>query len=466
MPRIYLDSNVFSNLRVPKDPHHMLLKELLEKYKHNITVVFSHAHIRDKKNDPSEMKFEDFRCMETLVQDNYISYHAIEQRTSFYLATPKMVFDDEVDESLDELLNFFDPSVDDDQQIVAFKNHLASALEMSEIKVEEIMLESGVEKEMLDRLFNGKDGNPTLLDVTKGVANLTKDMISDGSTYKNLRVLIENGLGQQLGEVKQAKLDLNDAFKNSFFQKTFVEFVKDSIHVKDKTQIPYYDFYTLSYHVLDILGISKEKLGKKNRYRNLLNDALHSYYARYCDVLVTNDKRLYDKSSILYHMYEVPTQIVTVEECNKLLQDLGEDTDQDYRWLFTKINYDLKHSKRELIAQLDSGGEVYRLEEISRYFNFFDVFLVEVTEGAIRYILCKSDTSYLSEPNFREMGKIIDRMVNIFGPDSNGQGSFSFAEETKGMKPIHRTWLLESITITLGQESLNEKFSLVLMFPS
>ncbi|MBG6233503.1 putative nucleic acid-binding protein [Pedobacter sp. CAN_A7] len=37
MPRIYLDSNVFSNLRDPKDPAHLLLKELLEKYRDNVT---------------------------------------------------------------------------------------------------------------------------------------------------------------------------------------------------------------------------------------------------------------------------------------------------------------------------------------------------------------------------------------------------------------------------------------------
>jgi len=117
MPRIYLDSNVFSNLRDPKDQAHLLLKDKLETYKHNITLFFSYAHIRDKKNDTSIKKFEDFKFMETLVQDNYLSYHALNQNTSFYLATPKMVFDDEVDEPLDELLKFFEPSDDDDMQM-------------------------------------------------------------------------------------------------------------------------------------------------------------------------------------------------------------------------------------------------------------------------------------------------------------------------------------------------------------
>lgn len=95
------------------------------------------------------------------------------------------------------------------------------------------------------------------------MANLTKEMMTDGLTYKKLRNLIETGLGHQLDEMKQDKFTLNDAFKDSFFQKTFVEFINDSVSVKDKSKIPCYEFYTLSYHVLDMLGISKEKLGKK-----------------------------------------------------------------------------------------------------------------------------------------------------------------------------------------------------------
>jgi len=462
MPRIYLDSNVFSNLREPKDPAHQLLKERLESFKGNITLFFSHAHIRDKKRDTTHMKFEDFRFMETLVRDNYLSYHAINQCSSYYLATPKMVFDDEVDESLDELLNFFEPSDDDNAQIAAFKNHLSTALDMTEIQVEQNMLDAGVEKELIGQIFNGKDGNPSLLDITKGVTNLTKEIISDGLTYKNLRNLIETGLGSQLGEVKQDKFGLNDAFKNSFFQKTFVDFIKDSIYIKDKSRIPYYDFYMLSYQALDMLGISKDKIGKKNRYANLLNDALHSYYARYCDVLVTNDKGLREKSSILYSMYDVATHIVTVDEFNELIQDIGMDTDTNHDYFFKKIIYDLGNAERKLLSKLDSGTEIFRLEQISCFFNFFDVFLVEVNEQSDRYILCKSDTSYLSEPNFREMGKIIDRLINIFGTDIYGQALFNFENETASDHTIYRQWQLENISVRLGQEPLTEKFSLVI----
>jgi hypothetical protein len=92
MSRIYFDSNVFSNLRKREQPKYMALKEAIEKYKNNLIFVFSHAHIRDKINDTSNFKFEDFAYMKDLVDDNYLSYHAIEKNTCFYLANPHEVF--------------------------------------------------------------------------------------------------------------------------------------------------------------------------------------------------------------------------------------------------------------------------------------------------------------------------------------------------------------------------------------
>lgn len=461
MARIYLDSNVFSNLRNPKDDSHRLLKRLLENYHRNMSFHFSNAHIRDKKKDNSEFKFEDFKFMETLVQDNYLSYHPIKGHTSFYLATPQMAFEDESIDSIDDLLSFFDPNEKDEDLMDSLKNHLTSVLDMNEIKVEQTLIDSGIEKETIDKIFTGKEGTPSLLDISKNIAHLSRDIISDGLTYRNLRNLINNGFSGDMTKFKDNKFGLNEAFKDSFFQKTFVDFIKDSIHVENKTRIPYYNFYMLSYQVLDILGISKEKLKKNNGFGNILNDALHSYYARYCDILVTNDKGLMEKSSILYNMYEVSTLILTVEEFNELLPEIGLNTDETPEYFFKKLNYDIQNSKRTFHAYTEKGNEILRLDEISVYFNFFDVILEEILENSRRYILCKSDTSYLSEPNYRETERIINRLIILFGDDSEGSKEFVFERETlAGSKPIERRWDFGQILIHLGTEKLTSKFSL------
>ncbi len=94
MARIYFDSNVFSGLKNATQTKYFDLKEAIAKYKDNFVFVFSHAHIRDKINDNTNFKFEDFEYMKTLVEDNYLSYHLLEKRTTFYLATPSQVFND------------------------------------------------------------------------------------------------------------------------------------------------------------------------------------------------------------------------------------------------------------------------------------------------------------------------------------------------------------------------------------
>ncbi len=92
MARIYFDSNVYSNLRRGEDSKYIALENAITKHKGNLVFVFSHAHIRDKINDSSNFKYDDFEYMKKWVGDNYLSYHLLEKKTSFYLANPLDVF--------------------------------------------------------------------------------------------------------------------------------------------------------------------------------------------------------------------------------------------------------------------------------------------------------------------------------------------------------------------------------------
>lgn len=70
---------------------------------------YSHAHLLDLKNDKSDIKKDDLAFMETLVGDNYLSHHALEKRTSCYLAKPLEAFADiEQDDMPISFSNLFD----------------------------------------------------------------------------------------------------------------------------------------------------------------------------------------------------------------------------------------------------------------------------------------------------------------------------------------------------------------------
>src|ERR1035437_1878952 len=104
MERIYFDKQIFSHLFKSSD---LIYKELLSslyRSKNNFLYCYSHAHLLDLKNDKTDIKYKELEFIETIVNDNYLSYHAIEKRTSCYLAKPLEAFKD-VDEE-DESISF------------------------------------------------------------------------------------------------------------------------------------------------------------------------------------------------------------------------------------------------------------------------------------------------------------------------------------------------------------------------
>ena len=357
MARIYFDSNVFSNLRNGSQEKFVALREKIEKYKENFVFFFSHAHIRDKINDKTNFKFEDFEFMATLVGNNYLSYHALDKRTSFYLATPSEVFED----------------------------------------------------------------NDALLDV---------DFLMGGQ-YKELRSLIEAG-GKDLPYAVDTKTYiLSELFKDGVIQDKFFDFIKDSLYHKDKNHIPYYDFYLHAYSVLDILGFSKDKLNKKNSYNNVFNDSLHSYYARYCDYLVSDDEGLRKKSSLLYVKYEISTKILSVEDFLLIIDTLGAPTDSNVMSFFNKLGNDLI-SGALISTSEENGIKTYAIKPKERYFNFFDLILALKNENDDIYIfLSKADDHLLAQPNYKEKEMTTNRVFKMFSEDLGRRGVFDWEPEKK-----------------------------------
>lgn len=369
MARIYFDSNVFSNLKKGNQEKYITLRDAINRYKKNLVFFFSHAHIRDKINDTTNFKYEDFEYMKTLVDNNYLSYHALEKRTSHYLATPREVFDDD----------------------------------------------------------------DALLDVN----------FLMGGAYKELRSLIETGgKGMQIpaGNKMYAQDEL---FKDGKIQDNFFEYIKDSLYHKDKENIPYYDFYLHAYSVLDILSFSKDKLSKKNSYNNVFNDSQHSYYARYCDYLVSDDEGLRRKSSLLYDKYGIMTQILTVDDFLQIIDEVGTSTDTNVMRFFNKLGKDLL-SGIIVSDSNEDGVQTYILKPQIKYFNFFDLVVVIINENSEVYVfLSKDDIHLLSQPNYKETGMVTDRVIEIFSEDMTGKNVFIFESEVKEIeigKWLGRYW--------------------------
>jgi hypothetical protein len=466
MLRIYLDTNVFSNLKSNKTELYQELNELIVQYKSNISFYFSQAHIRDKRNDTSDKKFEDFDFMESLVEDNYIAYDPIEKHSSSYLTTPGQVHKDDKDDSVKTILNdFWESDEHDTFEIILLKDALRKMMEMIQVPISIPDFEQLPEEQrgLMEKMLPINKESANLLDWMDQLGNFNEEMFKDNQTYRSLRKMIDEGLNNGKYTTNEGT-DFNEAFKDSLFKKTFEDFVKDSLHHKDKTQIPFYDFYLQSYNTLDMLGISKDKVNRGNGFGNMFNDSLHSYFAHYCDVLVSSDKGLRIKSQALYNLYNIDTKILTVEEFIDELKNFGKPTEDNMKDFFDKFTSDYENSERINFTKTNTGYH-YTLAINNRYLNAFDEIL-ELIHDEKRYIfLLKKKTHLLSSFNYREEGMVVNKALQIFGEDTFKIGEFNFKKEVKEIennKWKGRYWNFGSINMSLEHNHVVKQFTLVI----
>ncbi|MFT4611472.1 MAG: hypothetical protein ACJA1H_002617 [Glaciecola sp.] len=93
MVRIYFDKQIFSHLFKQEKSQYVILLEKIRKQKASL-FCYSHAHLLDLKNDKTDIKYSELEFIDSIVNDNYLSYHEIKKKTSCYLARPLVAFAD------------------------------------------------------------------------------------------------------------------------------------------------------------------------------------------------------------------------------------------------------------------------------------------------------------------------------------------------------------------------------------
>jgi hypothetical protein len=466
MPRIYLDTNVFSNLRANSLPKFQQLNRLLDARKGRLSIYFSIAHIRDKRKDYSEHKFLDFDFMESLTADNYLAYHPVDRKTDFYIATPKMVYDDDCPEDeYSSIIDFFEPSENDDELMKSLKSLFSSIFQAMPTGVDPSVFQDlpDEQKKLISNFLPMKEG-ATMLDMIKSMTVFSEDLHTDGHLYKQLRTMVDQGLNNGLVTLN-GEVDFNEALKDTELKQTFFDYVKSITYNKDKDNIPYYDFYQLAYNMLDVLGISKDKISKKNTLGNLQNDGMHAYFARYCDYFITDDKTTISKTKAMSNLLGISTSVLTVDEFNELLPDLVSAERDDWGMLKKKLLWDLNNSQRKE-AESFGDSKIQRLAPNHRYLDFFDS-VIEVTESNRHKIIAfKEVSNLLSSPSYSECQKIIEYALLAIGEDNEEKLFLDYHLQKEDIDLSRRWTSYKDFIIELDyQEELYGNYGLAFIFP-
>ncbi len=158
---------------------------------------------------------------------------------------------------------------------------------------------------------------------------------------------------------------------------------------------------------------------------------MHSYYAQFCDFLVTEDTGLKQKSSILYKHFNASTQILTVDDFLLAVDSIGSNTENGLLDFFNNLANDIGESP---IVNTDSeeSPSVFAIVPQHKYFNFFDLLeVVNLSDEGFYIFLSKVRINHLSGAIFRERQLIIDKMLMLFGKDLYKGTSFDFEKEVK-----------------------------------
>ena len=471
MIRVYLDTNVFSYLKNSTDPAIQNFHASLKKYKSTLLYCYSHGHLLDFKQDKSDKKFADLDFIETLADDNYISYNGMDKYTSCYLAKPREAFEGLGEDTKIDFKSIFDIDtsilpIEQQEQFANAKNLLFNQEFDLGFMAANPMPDDA--KQALSKFLPVTKSKFTFLELTEQFMQLYDVMNEDKTAYKDLRNYLDKNLNNGKFVVDDNNTDFNHDLKNSMLKKTFVEFVNNTLNSDGKKQVADYDFHVQAYTSLDLLGISKDP-SRKARFRNIFNDGMHSYYGAFCDYVVSSDEDFIKKTKALYKLIDLKTEVVSLNEFMQSIDIIANIEEKDLTTFIQVLKVDI--SKGIVLSSKPSlryNRHTTTIKPFHLYLSYFNK-MEHMSEPNFDYIVFTNQRhNYSNFVFYKEFEAVTNKAAKLFGDDLNFKGQFNYENERT---EIHdntwqgRHWRLGEIDIALEINEGTKKFNLILVIP-
>lgn len=439
MERIYFDKQIFSHLFKGEKDEYIRLLDYLYQNKEMFLFCYSHGHLLDLKNDKTDIKYRELEFIETLVKDNYLSYHATDKRTSCYLARPIEAFRDI--EEQDEPISF--TSLFDDVDLSSLTEEQREQFEKAKDIFRNQKLDLGFSQigdlpndisAPLKKVLPIGVSSMTLMEWTEHFMSMLTSMEEDKSTYKGLRNVVDKYINNGKFSIEYDEIDFNDDLKNSVLQKSFIEYVNNNLNPNGDKEVTDYDFYTNAYVTLDLLGISKEP-SKTVKFKNVMNDGYHSYYGAFCDYVVSDDQGFLKKTKVMYKLLGIKTEVMHINDFIPFFSLLSKQTETTPNIFFKLLINDLKNgfvlNSKPSIKYNRLTTTIKPYHKYLGYFNLID----SIKENNQNYIYLYRKTKNYSYFNFfREFEGIINKAIRLFGVDYNNKNEFNWDTEIQEIK--------------------------------
>lgn len=474
MIRLYLDSNVFRQLKKTEQSDSQSLAQKIKAQSNRLLLFYSEAHMNDLNRDKSDKKFEDLEYMSQFVGTNYLSLKWGKEIVNSLIATPKEAFEsiqdidlqsDETDfnELLDnELLNGF-PELKKSLQTI--NEYLDAELVLD---LEKNLAKQPEEYRALwrDMLGDVKDVY-TRKELTEFASTMQFNLFEKPEVYKNMRrVALEKLQLVNKHNINIEADDFNELLANTSLERSFLDLVNATVEDLKLGLPKYYTVYTTAYNMLNSLGLDKES-NKKAKVTNTVSDANHSFFAAHCDYLVSDDAGMLLKSRALYKMFGISTKVLSFEEFERDFYSIAGVEELSFEHFLDSLKDDLRHGP--ILSERDSALYKRRYITIELAFNYFGYFnLMDVViddEIGSFIVLFNQRLNYSSFTSYKEMEGVTNNVVKLLGPDMDMKSEFQEEEieEIKNGKWEGRTWVIEDMTFMLEINAGTDKFDFLIL---
>lgn len=178
-----------------------------------------------------------------------------------------------------------------------------------------------------------------LIFVLDNLSEILKDKNMEVEIFKSLCKIEGERSMQDMQNINSS--DIFDYLNELFISKTNKNLTDTIFATLEKINgVNSKNYFLAEYLTLAFCGYSRDK---KRSILNIMTDALHSYYAMRCDVLVTKDDGMKKKAQAEFIRHNSPTKIITIDELHTFLES------EIYR------QYNLNYLRYEVVPKYSKG---------------------------------------------------------------------------------------------------------------
>jgi len=453
MLKLYLDWNVMSQI---KNGYDLELKSIIDNNS-NLFIPYSTSHIGDifssyTENGGNQHFIDsDLSFISKLTENKCLIYQGKDVLLDYI--NPKDLFYDRVrnkdnfkDLSFDSVFNLSDFDEESKVKIEPLLHQFKS------IPIDRLLTQTikdpNTTNHMKD-LFPGLIENPTM----EGFINSLDKMINsmnESIGYKKFRNFIQQESDINRDEIYNSENPFDRIYQKHKRKKTNpIKFI-DS----EKFDLEWFNNICNDYLILDSHGYQEDKVniekGRKETFKNTFEDSMHAAFASTCHFYVTNDKKSYSKTKMVYKNQSIETIVFKptefVEYYNKYLNVQNEMVN------FT-ILYNIISTKEFNEEELSDGGILRTYYSPFLFFNFFNKIMILYPEDGSDNILLLGKYNFSNHRTyFIEIKKLYINLCVIFGSDIDNLGEIK-DKELSEENWIGRKWIKENMTFRLANSN-------------